>query len=251
MSQFYLELPPIRLAIERLKNPPENKHYEHLVGTVSCSLLQFYYPLSENWSITPEQIQHYELSEYIKQQAKSLKIKSPAYRPDFVVEQVSIFSELKPKIFMEIKKVQSSIFKEAMEQVADAMVAQADKQDTSFSFFAIVQSGLEIAFFEYYNYRDVLDEDEVAHYKGLIPLTQEVPLAVKQKESKELVEIIRALPRTLKDTPEHKVPYIFNLEQHAEHIDKMFKYMKNNKQREHTVSIYIFSVNLSLLLTFY
>jgi hypothetical protein len=67
MSQPYKQTLPIRLALDRARN--STTHFEHRVDTVVCSLLQKYYPLTQGWMITPEQIQGNQK------------------RPDFVIEK--------------------------------------------------------------------------------------------------------------------------------------------------------------------
>lgn len=157
----FLTLPAFTLACKRVQNPPGN-HSEHHVGTVACSLLQHYFPISEDWTITPEVIQ------------------DDKKRPDFVVETLTrpltpaVKPLLEPAIFVVIKKRGGDSFVKTMTQAAEAAVRASDMKD-DLAVFSIVVRGVDIGFFEYYNYRTQLDDMNVENYEGLIPLTQKVP----------------------------------------------------------------------------
>jgi hypothetical protein len=73
---------------------------------------------------------------------------------------------------VECKKHKGDSFDKIMRQVSVAATMAAEfKSQDDFSVFVIACRGLEIAFFEYYNYHTVLDESNIYHYEGLIPLT--------------------------------------------------------------------------------
>lgn len=214
----YLNLRAIRIALDRVKNPPHQIHYEHHVGTVICSLLSHYFPVTEDWTITPEGIQ------------------DNRKRPDFVIEKATpplgpVGDDiLAPAIFVEIKKFKGLSLVKTMSQAADAAVSASDMKD-DLAVFAIIVRGLEIGFFEYYNYRTALDEDRVKNTEGLIPLTQKVP--VGQTESPELLQIIQGLPNDLKKADDLMTPCFFDILKDADNVEKLFNYIKKGKPREH------------------
>jgi hypothetical protein len=213
----YLNLPAFTLALKRVQNPPGN-HYEHHVGTVVCSLLQHYLPISENWTITPEVIQ------------------DDKKRPDFVVETFTpalssaVNPLLEPAIFVEIKKLGGDSFVKTITQAAGAAVRASDMKD-DLAVFSIVVRGVDIGFFEYYNYRTLLDENDVENFEGLIPLTQKVPAG--QRESPELLQIIQGLPNDLQKPNCHTSPSFFNIWRHAQQIEELFNYIKKESPRNH------------------
>ena len=198
----YLTFPAFTLALKRVQNPPRN-HYEHHVGTMVCSQLPRYFPISENWTITPE------------------KIQADRKKPDFVVETFTpalspaVNPLLEPAIFVEIKKVGGDSFVKTMTQAAESAVRASDMKD-DFAVFLIVVRGEDIGFFEYYNFRTLLDDEEVENFEGLISLTQKVPPG--QRESPELMQIIQGFPNDLKKAECHTSPPFLNIWRHAQKV---------------------------------
>ena len=137
-------------AIQEVQNPPDNHPYEHHVGRVLCTLLPIYFSATKDYTITPEQIQREK------------------NRPDFCVEILDEQNNLTPYLFAEVKKKQGDSIHKAMEQLGDAIVDTIDKKSLkeSYSCFAIVVRGLEIGFFEYFNYVDDLDIEGIQNRNG-------------------------------------------------------------------------------------
>ena len=137
-------------AIREVQDPPEDLPYEHHVGRVLCTLLPIYFSATKDYTITPEQIQ------------------TQRKRPDFCVEILDEKDDLAPYLFAEVKKKQEDSFDKAMEQLSDAIVHTIDEKSHggSYSCFAIVVRGLEIGFFEYFNYISELDGEGIQHQYG-------------------------------------------------------------------------------------
>lgn len=58
-----------------------------------------------------------------------------------------------------------------MDQVSKAIVLPAELETDTLSFFAIASRGKNISLYEYYNFRSYLEEEDIPHYKGMVPLT--------------------------------------------------------------------------------
>lgn len=217
MVQPYHTIPAIAASQKRMIANFGDKAYEHHVGTVACSLLQHYFPLSNGYTITPEQIQYHKK------------------RPDFVVEKLAYqlpleSGHLRSTLFVEIKRNKGDSWRKVMEQAANAAVFAAD-QDHSLATHVMIIRGKEVAFFEYYNYRTYLMEERVTNFHGLVPLTQRVPR--EQKESEGLIAISSNLPANVGTTLEFEVPYIFSLDLHQDVIHKLFNYLDTGRPRDH------------------
>lgn len=218
----YTQVPSILLALERVKNHSNNP-YEHHVGTVVNSLLQLYFPVGD-WAITPEQIQ------------------PDRKRPDFVVERVQGSAGLEPHLFVEIKKMGGESFVAAMRQIGNAVVECVDEMGQlrgDYATFVVIVRGLEIGFFEYYNYRELLDEEGISNYKGLISLTQPIPQNRSASQPLFLAPFIANLPQGLEkpkgtgNSIVYDTACIFHLQKHARHVCWMFDYIFNNIPRDH------------------
>ncbi len=230
----YINMEVIRVALNRVidsKSPKDAKdskvsHYEHTVGTVSCALLQHYFPLANGWIITPEQ--------------RQIHLK----KPDFVVEKLSN-KDLIPHIFVECKKHKGDSFDKIMRQVSVAATMAAEfKSQDDFSVFVIACRGLEIAFFEYYNYHTVLDESNIYHYEGLIPLT--CPLDKQEDYFRKLTPLtLTSIPTSqdeltnlgVKSSREMEHSYIWDLSnaKHQNYIHMLFLHMIQGSPRQHVI----------------
>lgn len=233
-------------ALERIKNPTQiyNKKnelvqtkYEHHVGSWACTKLKQVFS-NENWAITPEQIDRYTKK-----------------KPDFVLERASLAAPsqsipgphvtLTLHLAMELKKPDQRI-EDALVQLCESLEETVDeKGNTSgseFEIFAVVQSGLEIGFFEFHMDRSNLDELGVSHFRGCVSLTQDymiqgslpVPILNKPNDLKKLysnyVGLTKSTPVRV-EAGKYTTPCIYNLEKYPQEIHDIFQYMANNKPR--------------------
>ena len=127
-------------------------------------------------------------------------------------------------------------FTNTMKQAGNAVMA-ADEYRNDLAVFMILVRGMEIGFFEYFNYRDELNTQGVENFEGLVPLTQPLPKGVT--EDFDLFYIQQTVPmETLVSTPSLPTPCFFNFDTHETHIVQMFDYMQNHQPRDHSVSTY-------------
>lgn len=218
----YTQIPSIRLALERVINQ-SNKSYEHHVGTAVNSLLQLYFPIG-SWAITPEQIQ------------------TSKKKPDFVVERAENNTKLQPYLFVEIKKIEGQSFISAMRQAGDAVIECLDEMGQlkdDFATFVVIVRGIQIGFFEYYNYRELLDDENISNYYGLISLTQPIPQNRSASQPSTLASYITNLPKGL-EKPKgvgssivYDTACIYDLQKHVGHVSWMFNYISGNIPRDH------------------
>lgn len=218
---LYTQYRSIQLALTRVDTSDEP--FEHHVGTVVNSLLHLYFP-NGTWTITPE------------------KIQPDRKRPDFVVERIENNASLQPHLFVEIKKKGGDSFAAAMRQAGDATVEVLDEmgvQNSNFATFVVVVRGMEIGFFEYYNYRELLDDEDISNYEGLISLTQPIPQQRSSYQLPALTNFIASLPQGLKkpmgrgNSILYGTPCIFHLQSHVGLVGWMFEYISRNIPREH------------------
>lgn len=59
-----------------------------------------------------------------------------------------------------------------MDQLYDTILETVDFHGNLFSCFVIAMKGSKIAFFQFYSFISLLDENDIAHYNGFIPLNQ-------------------------------------------------------------------------------
>ena len=211
------------------------KVYEDSVGSLVYWLLDYYFDC-EKWSKTPEQVQ------------------TTRKRPDMMVSGL-YKGKLVPKILVEIKKYKGDSFKKIMKQIdMSGLTAVSETADeTKFdgpAMFHLAVRGTEIAFMERYNYKDILDEEEIPNYSGIIPLTQPVntKVGIENEELKHLFE--EMWKRSSKKISNH-FPYdedinnnnyakrgqyyVFDMEKDHEIISKLFYYISSNLPRIHVV----------------
>ena len=105
--------------------------------------------------------------------------------------------------------------------------------------------GTEIAFFQFYSYISLLDEYNVVHYKGFIPLNQLIPAYSYWdiNDKHELIDYLKYISKYTMATDANKLsnlgvksthqipfPHIWNLlnKDHANHVHELFMNMANN-----------------------
>lgn len=223
----------LRLAEERIQSPANNKPYEHHVGTWACTMLSRHF--TGDFLITPEKIEN---------QSKK--------RPDLTIEKLN---ENVPNVSVyhvayELKK------KDSEEQLYDALnqvtkaIGQISEEEGSVEMFVIVQRGMELGFFEYFSYKNMLDEEDIENFKGCVPLTYKHKslLFVEEEAEKKLSEIIKNLPSdlshliskplrrkssdTLNEADNIQTLCIFNLNIHKNEIDSLFHYIATFSPRK-------------------
>jgi hypothetical protein len=233
-------------AVERIKNPPvvlnkKNEHvqtkYEHHVGTWACTKLKEIF-FDQNWAITPEQMDP-----------------NTKKKPDFVVEKAiqpnSLQSipgptiTMKLHLAMELKKEGQRI-EDALVQLCESLEETIDTKgnihNSEFEIFAVVQSGLDIGFFEFHMDESNLDEEGIPHFRGCVSLTEDylingvlqVPIPNKPNDLKNLFlnyDKLRKETPVRSDAKKYTTPCIFNLEKHQQLVHDIFQHMANHEPR--------------------
>jgi hypothetical protein len=237
-SAPYLSSPTLQRAKKNIQEPFDGKSYEHHVGTYMGTLLKNVF-CGEPWALTPE-----------KKDDFSKKI------PDFVIGKLED-NELFPHLFVEIKKKGGDRFEKALNQTVEDIAFTMDhwgsktKEMNRFEAFVIVQRGLDIGFFEYYNGADDLRENGIPHFRGCVSLTQDTP-EYRTGENKPAVvpsttpglktlmfddERLRSstdpsVENIRKDAWGYPTPCIFNINEHEYEINLMMSHMLAKKPRE-------------------
>jgi len=230
-------------ALERIKNPPVtlNKKnelvrtkYEHHVSTWACTKLSEIFSSSGHWAITPEQRDPHTNK-----------------KPDFTVEK-AIFDPSNQKITMkvhlcmELKKEGGDRLEDALYQLCNSIEETVDSKgythDDEFEIFAVVQSGLDIGFFEYHLDQTNLDEENIPHFRGCVSLTQDYMIkeelqVVMTNKPNDLKPLYFNFSKLKKETElrleaeKYPIPCIFNLDKHQREIHDLFCHMAANNPR--------------------
>ena len=222
----YLSIPTITKSLHRIY---EDKTYEHRTGTPASGLLQHYFPINK-YITTPEQIQDISRK-----------------KPDFTVERLEN-EKLVPHLFVEIKSLVNSNFNDIMDQLHDTILHTVDNHGLSggsFSVFIIAMKGTKIAFFEFHSFVSLLDEYNIANYKGFIPLGYNIPASeffsinskatlidylqhISKVDVPSKVEVLKALG--VEYTSKIKHPHIWDLlnKDHSDYVHNLFQTMANS-----------------------
>jgi hypothetical protein len=220
----YLSVKTIEVALNRIVLGDNT--FEHRTGTAANSLVTHYFPLSK-FTCTPEQIQ--DLSNK---------------KPDLSIERLC-GENLVPHCFVELKSVIRSNFGDILDQLYDTILNTVDFQDDFFSTFVIAMKGTEIAFFQFYSYVSLLDEYNIVHYKGFIPLNQLISAYPYGdiNDKHELIDDLKYISKYTMATDSNKLsnlgvksthkipfPHIWNLlnKDHENHVHELFMNMANN-----------------------
>jgi len=238
----YLSSPALRAAKLRIENPPNAKSYEHHVGTWMGTLLKNVFQ-EDKWTITPEQRDIY---------SKNI--------PDFSIEKLSD-NTLKPHLFVEIKKRGGQSLAEALLQLIGSIDETLEEQGNStgdqYQAYVIVQRGLDIGFFEYYNL-DALEMserglDETHHFQSCISLTQPILLheedyigvqdrnqpapwkyptpGLKRLADPSLGRLEDLDVCTQNEARNYNVPCIFNINYHENEINNLMSWIMETDPR--------------------
>ena len=231
--------PVLLLAQERIIFPSvtsnqKSIHYEHQVGTWACTMLAKHFG-PHAYLITPEMFIH-----------------GTNKKPDFIIEKYCEQERDKSKfnVGYELKKQGGEVFDKAVSQVSNAISQLHDIQYGSIEMFVIVQRGRQIAFFDYFSYHSLLEEEGINHFKGCVPLTylHEKLVFQNEKIKSEMENLINDLPgdveylveenekrkssSSLTQADEIVTPCVFDLEIHSFEINFLFHYMANFHSRE-------------------
>jgi hypothetical protein len=220
----YLSVKTIEVALNRIVMGDNT--FEHRTGTAANSLVAHYFPLSK-FTCTPEQVQ--DLSNR---------------KPDLSIERLC-GDNLVPHCFVELKSLVRSNFGDILDQLYDTILSTVDLHDGSLSVFVIAMKGTEIAFFQFYSYISLLDEYNIVHYKGFIPLNCLIPYSeyLEINDNVKLSDYLMYMKKYpmatnidvlsnlgVKSTPQIQFPHIWNLlnKDHANHVHELFMNMANN-----------------------
>ena len=160
----YTESSGVKLALQRIKHPPNDKHYEHYVSTWAGSMLKSVFS-DEKYTLSTEVIDPHEKS-----------------RPDFLIERLEeVFypkdnkkeEKLVRHVYVELKRVQGDHFFKALHQATKHIRKTIEEgSEVTKECFVVVQRGLDIGFFEYHSRQDDLEEIGIPNFEGCVSLTQ-------------------------------------------------------------------------------
>jgi hypothetical protein len=246
----------LQAALDRINHPPQvfNKknepvetEFEHHVGTWACTKLKEVFN-QEHWAITPEQIDRHSRKKPDLTVEKAVHLStSPAS------SQNAFKLSMMPYLVMELKKV-GQRKEEALNQLCDAILETIDWKgnkfgEDQFEVYALVQSGVEIGFFEYHSDQSILDEENIPHFRGCVSLSQDyfikgqfqVVMRDKPTDLRNLyTDFERLKTARLKDEDkkelrqdayDYTTPCFFDLNKHQEEIHFLFQHMLHNVPR--------------------
>ena len=242
MSQIprYSRERALLLAEERISQPSATKKkdfkptpYEYHVGTWACTMLSKHF--GDDFLITPEMF-----------------AKGTHKKPDFTIEKYCEEEDDRSKFHAvyELKKQGGEYIDRALGQAANAISQLCDVDKGWIEMFVIVQRGMDIGFFEFLSYTNMMVDAGITHFRSCVPLTYlHKDLLFGHEGAKSAMEqFIAALPvtvnRLLYDHPgrrstgstaeadEIDTPCVFNLELHKDEIDFLFHYIATQSPRK-------------------
>jgi hypothetical protein len=228
----YLSIKTIQVALHRIVDG--DCTMEHRTATAANSLVSHYFPL-QKFTCTPEQSQHFS-----------------GKRPDLSIERLDNDDNLVPHAFVEMKSVVNSNFNNILDQVCDTILTSVDFACPNFSVYVIAIKGINIGFFQFYSFASLLDEYDIPHYRGFMPLNQLISARQYMDINKtySLIDYLKYLKKYSMETNPDKLielgvestenirfPHIWNLlnEEHESHVHDLFVHMANNKPGEDIV----------------
>ena len=125
-----------------------------------------------------------------------------------------------------------------------------DEDKSVFEVFVIVQRGLDIGFFEYYNGVSDLDEEGIDHFRGCVSLTQDtreyetrvmnpavvpsttVGLKRLMLDDQRLQGVADDEQEVRDDASSYPTPCIFNIDEHEHEINLMMLHMITKEPRK-------------------
>lgn len=107
-------------------------------------------------------------------------------RPDYVIEKHFNFAPyFKPHAFAEVKSLVNRNIGDILDQLYNTILFTLDSYEGSFSCFMIAMKGTKIAFYTYHNFSSLLDEYNIPHYRGFIPLNYVIPVSLYSRINSE------------------------------------------------------------------
>jgi hypothetical protein len=161
-------------------------------------------------------------------------------RPDIVVEKSDpTGAESEHYLFVELKASNGDRFEDALTQVVDEI---AETMEYTIEAYVVVQRGTKIAFFEYHNDVNNLDEEDIPHFRGCISLTQTysiggVNTVVLNNPPNDLDRLYHNYNLLRKETDtrtaagRYDIPCVFDLNKHEQEINFLFHHMANQNPR--------------------
>lgn len=238
MSQIpsYSRERALLLAQERISQPSATFKptcYEYHVGTWACTMLSKHF--EDDFLITPEMF-----------------TRGTNKKPDFTIEKFCEDKEDKSKFHAvyELKKQGGEYLDRALGQAANAISQLCDVDEGWIEMFVIAQRGMEIGFFEYLSYTNMMEDAGITHFKSCVPLTYlHKDLLFGNDEAKSAIEQLSAnLPDTvmplvyghpgrkstesLAEADEIDTACVFNLATHKDEIDFLFHYIATQNPRK-------------------
>ena len=228
----YLSSLALNRAKWRIENPPNNKYYEHHVGSWTATLLKNVFT-NDPWLLTSEKADEHSFK-----------------KPDFVIEKALSNEESHMHLICEIKKYGGDRMEKALDQavnhIAETIDDLGNNNNNKFEVFILVQRGLDIGFFEYHNDISNLDEEGIGHFRGCVSLTQNQPTghAVIDENTPDLKPLffdsgkLRTEKLTNEDEQnirdeamEYNIPCIFNINHHHNEINHLIHHILTNEPR--------------------
>ena len=173
-------------------------------------------------------------------------------KPGFTIEKFCMDKQDKSKFHAvyELKKQGGEYLDRALGQAANAISQLSDVDDGWIEMFVIAQRGVEIGFFEFLSYTDMMEDAAITHFKSCVPPTYlHKDLLFENDEAKSAIEQLSAyLPDTVMpllcghpgrkstesfaDADEIDTRCVFNLATHKDEIDFLFHYIATHNPRK-------------------
>lgn len=137
-----------------------------------------------------------------------------------------------------------------MDQLYDSILYTVDFAGEDFSVYIIAIKGVKIAFYEFFSYANLLDEYNISNYKGIVPLTYDIPeeefSAINKNSSR--ADYLRYLTRAnvptdaeslralgVESTSKVPHPHIWNLlnKDHEGYVHELFQRMAKTEAGKH------------------
>lgn len=229
----YQQTLALDLVMDRIQS--SKKSFEHHTATWATTKISHHF--NGLWALTPEMI---------------LEGKK---KPDIIVEKVHEGPSPRLGIHaaFEFKKAKGARFEDALSQLAETIPFAVDKLGYSlesvFEIFAVVVMGTDIGFFEYHNDRSNLDEENIPHFRGCVSFTTSYSIngvMTRIFEEDQIPDGLKLLffnenrlgdPKDLEkkglreEAQKYTVPCVFNLNEHQNEIEFMFKHMVEKAAR--------------------
>ena len=152
----YFNIKDLNRAITLIKDRDNTN--EHVTSRATLGMINNYFKLEDNWHVVPEQAQVFNK------------------KPDYVIQKYrDITDDFKLEVFVKVKSLINSNFTKILDQLADSVLFTLDYYRDTFSCFMIAMKGTKIAFYIYHNSSDILDNYNICHYRGFVPINYLIP----------------------------------------------------------------------------